>query len=470
MPQRSRRGLVAGAVLAVMAVAWLAFWALRTDYKVLFANLAPQDAATMVAELERAKVAYRLEDGGNTILVPDAVVYQTRLKLIGANLPLHGAVGLELFNNSDVGMTEFAQKVNYQRGQQGELTRTILAIEEVQSARVHLALPEQGLFKKAGAQPKASISIATKPGKTLQANQVAGIQRLVAAAIPSIKAEDVTIVNQHGVALTQAAEAEGDEGSGSGATLDSKRAVEEYLNRKLLAMLDQTFGAGQAIASVDVLLSLDRSKATTESVLPSGRRDGSDLAGVMVREKLTTRPATAAAQAGGNASEETVQSDTEYQVGRKVEQVVSARGGIRRLNVAVVVKAPLTAEQTEHLKQVAALAVGFDKERGDGIAVYPIAQFVQAAADAAPEALPSPVPPAAPPAPPAAAAKLPAGAGVPLAVFALLAAGAGLLYLRARRARQLAAPPLSAAQRTAMLAQMGQWVELQAVPAKEPQA
>jgi flagellar M-ring protein FliF len=372
---RSRWGLGMGVVFVVLLTAALAFWALRSEQKVLFANLSPQDAATMAAELERMKVSYKLADDGNTIMVADDIVHNTRLKLIGKDLPLNGTVGLELFNNADIGMTEFAQKVNYQRAQQGELTRTILSIEEIQAARVHLALPEQGLFKKAHTQPKASVSVTMKQGKKLRPTQVTGIQRLVAAAIPNIKAEDVTVLDQHGVALTNGAAADGEEMDMASNPLDGKRGVEEYLNRKLVEVLDQTFGPGQSIASVDVVLNEDRMKTTTESVVPaSTTEEGALPSGVLVREKQTTRAGSSPSQEAGG---EVVNSETDYQVGRRVEQVVHARGAISRLNVAVVVKKALDAEQIERIKEVVALAVGYNKARGDGVAVYSIDQFAQ---------------------------------------------------------------------------------------------
>ena len=139
----ARAGLVAGTVSIALATAAMGWWALRADYQVLFAELSPQDAAAMTAELERLKVPYRLADEGASILVEKEQVYAVRMKLMGKDLPLHGAVGFELFNNSDFGMTEFAQKINYQRALQGELTRTILSLAQVKDARVLLVLPEQ---------------------------------------------------------------------------------------------------------------------------------------------------------------------------------------------------------------------------------------------------------------------------------------------------------------------------------------
>lgn len=460
MQPRSRIGLLAGVVAILVAMGALGVWSMRTDYKVLFADLAPQDAATMVAELDRMKVGYQLDDGGNTILVPAELVHKTRLKLVGRDLPLHGTVGLELFNNSEIGMTEFAQKVNYQRAQQGELTRTILSVEEIQSARVHLAIPEQGLFKKSGSQSKASITVTLKPGKTLRAEQVKGIQRLVAAAMPNIKPEDVTLLDQHGVALTAYA------GDGEMLTaadsLDSKRNAEQYLSRKVNQMLDQTFGPGVGFASVDVILKHDHSKTTTERVLPASET-AEVQTGVVVREKQSSRDNANSDGTKTADSAGPLNSEVDYQVGRRVEQTVSAAGAINRLNVAVVVKWALDAQQVERIKDVVAVAVGFNKARGDAIAVYPMAQLVSQ------EVLPTPVAAPAAEAPVrAAAVPVPARAdahadAVVWSLLGLLGLVAGAALWRARgRRRQPALARLSDEQREQLLRQVQHWADAKA--------
>jgi len=158
LTQRARAGLIGGVLIIVLGVALAAWWVFRTEYQVLFSELKPQDAQAMTTELERLKIPYRLGDNGTAILVDKTTVHATRIKLMGKELPLQGAVGLELFNNTDFGMTEFAQKINYQRALQGELTRTIQSLAEVREVRVLLALPEQGLFKQATAKAKASIT------------------------------------------------------------------------------------------------------------------------------------------------------------------------------------------------------------------------------------------------------------------------------------------------------------------------
>jgi len=380
---RARYGLAAGILFIACLVAGLGLWAYRPDYQVLFSDVAAADAAAMTAELDKLKTPYQLADGGATILVPKDLVYKTRLALMGRELPLHGAVGFEVFNNADFGMTEFVQKVNYQRAIQGELTRTILAIEEVQGARVHLAIPEQGLFKKALTRPKASVTLTMKRGRTLAPEQVAGIQRLVAASVPDIGAADVTVLNQHGVALTRnvgaEALAEGNTGGAGTAALDAKRSTEEYLAKKVSEVLDRSFGAGVAVASVDVALNLDQSRITTEEVLPAKAQAGAS-SGVMVRERRTLSDAAdagtlAATGAGRNAGNSTTEAD--YQVGRRVEQLVPGSGGIRRMTVAVLMRQHLNEDQVAKLKEVVMLAVGYSEARGDAVIVYPMTQFAQ---------------------------------------------------------------------------------------------
>ncbi|RZA22750.1 MAG: flagellar M-ring protein FliF, partial [Lysobacteraceae bacterium] len=335
----------------------------------LFSELRPQDAATMTADLEKLKVPYALADGGTTVLVDRAQVHAVRLKLMGRELPLHGTVGLELFNHTDFGMTEFAQKINYQRALQGELTRTILSFPEVRDARVHLALPEQGLFRQNASRPKAAITLHLKQGLTLRPAQVSGIQRLVAAAVPGLSAQEVTLVDQHGTAISRAAD-EADLATGA-SRLELKRDLENYLSRKVGLVLEQAFGPGQALASVDVTLNMDQVRVTTEDVLPAPDNRGGSATGVLVRERESARDGAGqdagAAERPGRGS--SMQRDAEYQAGRRVEQVVSQPGAIRRLQVVAVVRQALGEAQRSQLQQLVSATVGASLERGDAVVV-----------------------------------------------------------------------------------------------------
>lgn len=463
---QSRVGIVVGAVLIVALAVTLGLWAYRTDYQVLFADVAPADAASMTAELDKMKTPYQLADGGNTIMVPKELVYKTRLKLMGKELPLHGAVGFEVFNNADFGMTEFVQKVNYLRAIQGELTRTILSIEEIQAARVHLALPEQGLFKKAQTKPKASVTLTMKNGKVLAAEQIAGIQRLVAASVPDIVSADVTVLNQHGVALTRVAQ--GDGGETALTQLDGKRGTEDYLLKKVTQVLDRTYGAGEAVASIDVALNLDQSKVTTEEVLPAKNSDpAANATGVVVRERSSSHDGSAATGAAVgsarvNGAPASSTNEFDYQVGRRVEQVVAAGGAVKRMTIAVLVKRDMDEDQLARLKEVVALAAGFDSRRGDAVVVYSMHSLAAQQALVEPASAIASADTAVGTAAPGAVKPEQAAARnvVPwLAGLAGLVALAAVAFGLGSRRRVVARPArLSAAQREQMLHDVRQWI------------
>lgn len=466
----ARIGIIACTVLIIGLMIAVGYWAYRPDYQVLFADVAPRDAAAMTAELDKMKIPYTLGEGGTAILVPREMVYKTRLALMGKDVPLHGAVGFEVFNNADFGMTEFVQKVNYLRAIQGELTRTILAIDGIGSARVHLALPDQGLFKKATTKPKASVTLSMKRGQVLHADQVVGIQRLVAASVPDIVSGDVTVLDQNGVALTRV-NGDDEPGMSGGAQLDAKRSTEEYLVKKVGAVLDQTFGAGEAIASVDVVLNLDRSKLTTEEVLPAKAGAGADgpPTGVVVRDRHTERQADSAVMVGGAkpVAGGTTTAESDYQVGRRVEQVAIAGGTVRRMTVAVVVKQTLSDAQLETLKEVVSLAVGFNAQRGDAIVVNSMDRLVTSGTARASDMMVSGAPvegaavAASPGQPDATSAKVVVGVLVALLVLLVLAA---VVYALLRRRQVRPVMLLDSAGREQMLLDVRRWI---ATPVEE---
>jgi len=370
----ARLSLVAGIVLIAFVASAVGYWALRTQDEVLFSNLSAQDAAAMTAELDRMKQPYRLGPDGTSILVDRDAVHRVRLKVMGKDLPLHGAVGFELFNNSDFGMTEFAQKVNYQRALQGEITRTVLSLEEVATARVHLALPEERLFKNDQNRPKASITLGLHRGRTLSREQVSGIQRLVAAAVPGIAVHDVTITNLQGVALTRGEVGEYD-GVLEGEAVGLKADVENHLAHKAMAVLDRRFGAGAASISVDAMLDMNRVRVTKEEVLGAPAGDEPSNVGVMVKERESIKdPAEGPREGGVTAASTITHRDVEYQVGRRVEQMVSQPGSLVKLQVAVVVRAAMDESQIEQARTLVAAAVGAVPARGDVVVVQVVSE------------------------------------------------------------------------------------------------
>lgn len=195
-PQRPSFWLAAlTLIVALFAIYWLF---LRANYLPVLVNLEAQDAADVAKVLDAKKISYRFEDDGRTIVVLSDQIDKARVELAGSELPMKGQIGFELFNQSDMGLTEFAQKINFQRALQGELSRTILLLDGIQAVRVHLALPERSLFRGEQEQAKASVALILKPGKALSSATVLGIQRLVAGAVPDLSVDAVTVLDGSG--------------------------------------------------------------------------------------------------------------------------------------------------------------------------------------------------------------------------------------------------------------------------------
>ena len=465
---RRKLGLGLGLVAILTLVLALAWWVQRAPKAVLFSDLAERDAAVITAELDKLKHPYSLSDDGHAILVSSDSVHRTRLALMGKQLPLHGAVGFELFNNADFGVSDFVQKVNYQRALQGELTRTILAIEEVQDARVHLALPDQTLFRKDGPKAKASVTVSLKGGQSLRADQVTGIQRLIAASVPEVKTEDVTVLDQHGVVLSRAG---GDESALALGQLDAKQSLESHLTRKAGRLLDQMFSSGEAMVAVDVVLNHEQSKVTTEEVLGTPQADrGGHPAGVITRERTVTKEPVAGAGNGSDAnSAQVMTQETDYAAGRRVAQTVSQGGQIAHLNVAVVVKRNLNEMELARVRQLVATAVGLQPSRGDVVTVHSLAELNAAAIPAAaaasqPTAVASNDLPGAARTEPRAPIQPPSGtvALVLAVLLVMILVLVGALAFARRRPRQPdARTALTDHQRHALLASLKTWLEPQ---------
>jgi flagellar M-ring protein FliF len=320
-------------------------------------------------------------------------------------------------------------------------------------------LPEQGLFRQSS-QPKAAVTLTLAAGQALRPEQVAGIQRLVAAAVPGLVAPEVTLVDQRGIALSRGGRATEGDGAASGNQLDLKRETEAYLSRKAGAVLERALGPGQAIASVDVTLNMDQVRTTTEDVLPAGDGRG-PATGVLVRERETVRDSAAPEPRGQDtraARGSSMQRDADYQVGRRVEQVVSQAGSIRRLHVVAVVNDELPAAQVEQLRQLVGAAVGASPERGDTVAVQAFRPARAASTAGASAAAGHDVPASA-----GAVSEMPAVSllAVGALALALAFAVAWLVWMRRQRQGSPVAPvlPLSDDQRRLALGQVRAWLE-----------
>lgn len=218
--------------LVIAVLIYLAFF--RVQYDVLFSDLRPADASAIVTELETRNIPFELTNGETTILVPEDQVSTTRIAIAGSDLPIKGVVGFELFNESDLGLTEFAQKINYQRALQGELARTIMNLDGIESARVHLAIPERAIFRDERATPKAAVTIHTKPGSTVTSASVEGIQRLVASAVNELALSDVSVLDESGSLISESPNFD----EFAVPEIAEKQAVEQYYQARIASALE----------------------------------------------------------------------------------------------------------------------------------------------------------------------------------------------------------------------------------------
>src|SRR5213593_2243419 len=254
-------------LVSMAAVLGLAWWAQRPLYRPLFTNLAERDASAIVEALKAEKVTFQLEDGGRAVLVPAERQYELRLALASRGLPEGGGVGFEIFDKQTLGQTDFLQRLNYQRALQGELGRTIAQLGGVESARVHLALPERSLFVAEDRRPSASVVVKLASGRSLARAQIDGIVHLVAASVEGMAPEAVTVVDEGGRILTPDRR-EGEAGGASGGALEIQRTMERQLEERIESMLGATVGRDKAIARVAATLDFARVERTEETYDP----------------------------------------------------------------------------------------------------------------------------------------------------------------------------------------------------------
>lgn len=382
--------IVLALFFTLAAIGGILFWSARPDYRLLYSGLTLEDAARARERLEDERIPVQLRSHGQSIFVPASDVHRARLLLASAGLPKDSATGFELFEQPKFGLTEFAQQVNYQRALQGELERTIVAIDGVQAARVMLVMPRDRLFapdrEKAAS---ASIMLTLRRGHTMSQHQVHSVRQLVGTAVPGLLMGHITITDQQGRLLSDAAQAEDPVMGANHRHLEIRRAVEDELTRKAQDMLDLAIGPGQTIVRVSADLDFRRIERFSETYDADGR--------VVVRETITSEntsePIPVAGrdmarvavgdpahvvleQAVGQSRREDI--DTEYRVPSGRETVVDYGGSISRLSVSVSVargEQPREPAELQQIERMVRSAVGLvnTAERQDAIDVLEMA-------------------------------------------------------------------------------------------------
>lgn len=381
--QRRIIPLVALGVL-VAVLFWAGSYGRGPAYATLFAGLDPRDAAEVVAQLERDGTSYRLEQGGTKVLVPEKEVHRVRLALAAGGLPRGGVVGFEIVDQARLGTTDFDRRVNYMRALQGELTRTILQIDGVENARVHLALPEPSLFVEQQKPVTAAVMVKLRPLAELDRSQVRGITHLVSRSVEGLRAENVTIVDFSGRILSSEVGEAGTAGPAGAATLEVQQGFQYNLERQLQALLETVLGRGNVVCRVNAELNFDQTTIMRSLFEPTG--DGSGLAR-SVQQLEETFEGTAAAGVGapgtatnvptypttagsnGDSSYQRRETTQNFELNQTEEHTVIAPGAVKRLSVAVVVNSELTPAQETAITDTVAAAVGYDPARNDRITV-----------------------------------------------------------------------------------------------------
>lgn len=421
---------LAVAVAAIFSIiVGFTLWNQQPDFKVLFSNLNEKDGGNIIASLEQQNIPHKLSSSG-AIMVPGERVHEVRLKLASEGLPRGGMVGFELMENQKFGISQFAEQVNYQRGLEGELARTIMSIGAVQSARVHLAIPKPSVFVREEQKPTASVMLKLYPGRSLDGAQVAGITHLISSSVPLLQSANVSIIDQNSNLLStlksKAAEA------GLDATqLKYVRDLENGIIGRIEAILKPLLGEDNFKVQIAADIDFSLSEQTAETFRPNATPEAGSIRSQQSNESasvnqaaggvpgaLTNQPpvpataplttpavgGAAATQAGrtgdiqgridaagvtaplnaaGQPINTTKNSTINYEVDRTIRHTKQGMGAVRRLTAAVVVNhrkeidsksgkevnKPLADAEMKQINDLVREAMGFSQERGDSISV-----------------------------------------------------------------------------------------------------
>ena len=409
MPARAKLSAAVGLAALGAVVLALTMSASQGDYKVLYANLSDKDGGAVIAQLAQMNVPYKVAPGSGAILVPAGQVPDLRLKMATAGLPKGAVSGYELMDSARFGQTQFQERLTFQRGLEGELTRSITSLAAVENARVHLALPNQNGFFREQQKPSASVLLTLHPGRTLDRAQIAGIVHLVSSSVPELNPKAVSVLDQTGALLTGGAD--GPQASGLDAQqLQYVNQIEAGYAKRIYELLEPIVGHDNLRATVAADVDFSQTEATSEEFKPNQGTDAS----ISIRSQQTTeqsgatgtlpsgvpgaasnqppiaataplvgasQPLQAAPLSGGTASGRR-EAVTNYEVDKTVRVTRNASGMVKRLNAAVVVnnravtdakgkttQVALTTEEIDKLTALVRESIGFKQDRGDSVKV-----------------------------------------------------------------------------------------------------
>jgi len=376
MPQKIMIGAVT--IGTVVLLGLLVGFLNEPNMAILYTNLGEDDASKVIEQLASQKVTYKIEDNGKTIKVPQEVVYETRLSLAGKGIPNSGIIGYEIFDKNTMGMSEFIQKLNYKRALEGELARTIMQVDGVDAARVHIVIPEKSIFKDEEKQTTASVVLKLKTGNSLPKESVTAILNLISSSVEGLEQSKISLLDSRGRLLSK----NEDENSMIVATskqYELKQSVEKYLIQKAQEMLDNVLGMGSSIVQITADLNFDQVEKQMEQYDPETQ--------VAISEQ-TLNNENSGKNINDSSSQNAQNTTTNYEVSKTIQKVIEGTGNIKRISIAAVINdaahevdnkgkktveyQPRSQEQLNKLEQIVKNAVGFDVERGDNFSLVNI--------------------------------------------------------------------------------------------------
>lgn len=367
-------GLVIGGIL-------FASWKAQPDYSPLYSNLSATDAAAVVQQLSDQKIPYKLAAGGSQILVPQTVVYDTRLKMSAAGLPGSSSGGYSLLDKEGITTSDFKQQVDFQRAVEGELAKTIEAMDGVKQASVHLAIPKQDVFNDGTNQPTAAVMLTMQPGAVISTAQVQSVVYLVSSSVPQLTPANVTVADSAGKVLA----APGDDVTGIGGGDARSQLTQDYNNSvasSLQTMLNTALGPGHAVVTVNAELDFDHTSTTTQgyTYTPNTPPVWTDES----TEKYTGAPGTggtlgtgqpaqAAGTPSGSGNYDKSNKTVTNALGTVTQTVQNTPGAVKKLAVAVLLDKNAANLNTTAIQSLVTSAVGLNASRGDTLAIQAMA-------------------------------------------------------------------------------------------------
>lgn len=396
LTRKQKISLVAAAIVVGAALYYSANWTKERDFKPLYRGLAPEDAGEVVNQLQESGIEYRVADGGTAVLVPSAQVAETRLVMAASGLPRSGRIGFELFDQTNFGITDFAEKVNYHRALEGELERSVVSLSEVSEARVHITLPKDSVFLESRRPAKGSVMVKLLPGAQLSSQNIQALRQLISSGVEGLEPSSVSVLDMRGNLLSRPKLQLGDDGGeSSGAMLEYRQSIEKNLLTKIHSTLEPLLGQDAFRAGVTVECDFTTGEQSeeiydpTKSVMTSSEKtedvSGTSRVTAGVPGTASNLPRPSAQQAKGPAGHSRRTENIAFQTSRTVRRLHLPRGNVKRISASLLLDheeywegsgeneqksfRPPPEEKIQAIREIVSGALGLQAGRGDTLIV-----------------------------------------------------------------------------------------------------